>query len=443
MWFRNQNRLGRNMNTHIAFLNVCIKSETKIFFESKEFDYLDPTEDLIGNVLSALNSYTTKLQSKQTKKALLDNIKQGKAHSVIAYGYATNEERYLIVEESEAEVVKRMYLDHASGKGCGKIAEELNDEGVPTRYSKLKNPTSGKWHDKTVRDILRNSIYYGRRNWGGKTYPAPAIVTKELFDQSIKAFETNQNTRGKKVDHKYILNGILKCGVCGRNMNGRRRVSGKDNAYTCSGKRKKGQEKCHNRSINIDAMEEFIWNRFFVEERFIELVSEAVEATRDNGKERQLESDLEKIDELKDLLYKEKRNAARLAIKGLIDDDTLEAENKLSDIKIKDLLIKKEKIDADLSFIKTAETQHNTIKSEINSLKVKTPFNLKRDIINKYVKFIAVSSVQYEHVIWMCFHIPVKDETYLRYKRKFYSLNDLPDGVNEIVDLGGINYFKG
>lgn len=440
IWFRNQNRLGRSMDTHVVFIKACLKNKTKVYFDNKLFDYLDPTEDLIGNMLSSLNVYTAKLQSKQTKKALLDNVKQGKAHSVIAFGYTTDDDRYLIVDDNEAEVVKRMFTEHSKGRGCRTIAEELTNEGIPTRYSKLKYQTLGKWHDKTVRDILRNTIYYGQRNWCGRTYDAPAIVTKALWDKSIKAFTTNQNGRGKKVDHKYLLNGIMKCVSCGRNMYGRRRVSGRDNAYTCSGKRLKGDEKCHNRSINIDAVEEFIWYRFFVDKRFISLVSEAVEANQDKGKEKELANDICRIDGLMADLVKERKNATRLAIKGLIGDDDLEVEIKSIGIKINDLKVELGNVQEDLNFITSAENQQQSINLDTIGLKENTPFNTKREIINKYIKGCHIKSVENQHVIFVKFNIPIEDEVYIRWKRKFYIYHDLSEDISvDFEDLIEIN----
>ncbi len=442
VWFRNQNRLGRNMETYIAFINVCIKSKTKIFFDGKEFDYTDPTEDLIGNVLSALNSYTTKLQSKQTKKALLDNVKLGKAHSVNAYGYTTDENSYLVVDETESKIVEWMFIEHINGKGCNKIAEELNAQGVPTRYSKLKNNTKGIWHDKTVRDILRNTLYYGRRRWRGEFYDAPAIVTKIIFDNSLRAFEANQNNRGKKVEHKYLLNGIIKCGVCGRNMRGRRRSNGKDNAYTCTGKRLKGDEKCENRSMNIDAMEDFIWNRFFVDNRFLELVKETVEANKDRSIEKKFEEDKSNIDSKIGKLLKEKKKATKLIIKDIFDKEDIESEIRLINNQITDLEIKRDNIDKELNFLKNSKKHTESLESEMKDLKDNTPFITKQVIIQRYIKYCHIISKGLNYFIFIRFNLPVKDEKYFRYKGNFISFNNVNDDVTELVNIEGIKYFK-
>ena len=54
---------------------------------------------------------------------------------------------------------------------------------------------------------------------------------------------------------------MLRCGRCGRNYYGRTRISKKDNYYTCSSKRITNHN-CGNRSLNIDILDDIIWNKF-------------------------------------------------------------------------------------------------------------------------------------------------------------------------------------
>lgn len=439
VWFRNQNRLGRNMDTYIIFLNICVKMDVRIYFDNKEFDYTDPTQDLIGNVLSALNSYTTKLQSKQTKKALRDNVKQGRAHSVIAYGYGTDENGFLVVDATESEIIKRVFREHSSGIGCRTISERLTNEGVPTRRTKLSGKIY-KWHDKTVRELLRNTIYYGKRKWGDEYFDVPAIITKDIFDKSQKAFVKNNNNKGKRVTHKYLLNDTLKCGVCGNRMTGRRRLNLSDNAYRCTAKRYKGVDKCHNRSINIDAMEDFVWNRFFVEKEFISLVKDAVNDGKEVGKVNSLEDDILSLQsQIKDLEL-EKKNAIRLAIKGLVSDEYIQLEIKSIDQKINGLVAKNDKVQEELNFIHNNTNKTKSLLKEIDSLKSNTPFNTKGEIIRKYINSITIKSVDIQHVLWLDFKLPIKDEIYIRWNKVFYRINESPQDVVGFMENEGIQF---
>ncbi len=435
VWFRNENRMTRNKDVHGKFVVACIKSKTKIFFGAKEFDYLDPTQSLTGTILSAINSYSLELQSLQTKKALLDNIKEGKAWSVLPYGYSTDKDKYLVVSELEAENVRQIYTDHSNGKGARSIAEELSSKGVKTRKGK------SRWSDKAIQDILKNPIYKGKRRWQDKLYDAPRIVSDELWQKSMDAFETNKNNRGKKVTHKYLLKGLLKCGKCGRNMYGRRRVSGKDNYYMCSSKRYK-ELNCGTRGLNIDALEDFIWNRFFVEEAFIELVKKWANNSQDKSKRDSISNELEALQKELSQYNKDKSNAVKLAIKGILKEEDVEGELKNIEEKIGDIELKIKKLNEELDYINQASSKQSEIENDIKTLKKETPFNVKREIINKYIKWIAIKSVEREHVLWIDFHLPIKTEVYLRWKGTFYSLNELPDTVSGAFDKEGIVFLK-
>lgn len=58
-------------------------------------------------------------------------------------------------DERHVEVVRRIFRLHlADGWGCPRIAQSLNDDGIPS-------PTGGDWYSNTIRAILYNTIYTG------------------------------------------------------------------------------------------------------------------------------------------------------------------------------------------------------------------------------------------------------------------------------------------
>ena len=69
-------------------------------------------------------------------------------------GYDKDEYGDLVVNHKEAEVVKRIYDDYISGKGCFTIARELNAEGVPT-------VGNARWYGSAIIIILKNEKYKG------------------------------------------------------------------------------------------------------------------------------------------------------------------------------------------------------------------------------------------------------------------------------------------
>ena len=178
-WFRNQNRLERNTLTYIKFVTLVQTLECDVYFNSEKQDFNNPNNELHSHILSGLNQYQRKLQSIQTKKTLKDNARDGKTHGISPYGYTKDQNNYIIVDEEEAVIVKRIFKMSLNGTGTNKIAEIFNSENILTRYNKIgigsftkkhngKLTTTlrkdVKWSGNTIRQILRNASYKGERH---------------------------------------------------------------------------------------------------------------------------------------------------------------------------------------------------------------------------------------------------------------------------------------
>ena len=69
------------------------------------------------------------------------------------YGYDTVDGK-LIVNETQAEIVRCIFSSILSGKGTGKIASELNRQAVPSKKG-------GCWTATTIRGMVGNEKYTG------------------------------------------------------------------------------------------------------------------------------------------------------------------------------------------------------------------------------------------------------------------------------------------
>src|SRR5690606_29185468 len=84
-------------------------------------------------------------------------------------------------------------------------------------YATPRRGADIKWSDKTVLDIVSNSLYYGARRYKGEIFEAPAIITKELFDKCEQVRESKTH-RNYLTSYTYLLKDLIKCGCCGRNF---------------------------------------------------------------------------------------------------------------------------------------------------------------------------------------------------------------------------------
>lgn len=138
------------------------------------------------------------------------------------YGYEKNPKNrhHLVILEEEAQVVRTMATLYLRGLSCKKIADCLNEEGIPTpsqqkrkRGQDLGRAPCGAWGGGTVRKILKNPIYMGHMVQGReqkvsykskKTVEVPqekwivvqnthqGILSKAMFERIQKSMEKNR-----------------------------------------------------------------------------------------------------------------------------------------------------------------------------------------------------------------------------------------------------------
>ena len=161
----------------------------------------------------------------------------------------------IVIDETEAAVVRRICELYLGGAGLREIAHRLNADGVtPPRPRALKGrPPS--WAPTAIREMLRNPIYRGERifnrsewvkdhetgrrrrferpaqEWMREERPDLALVARETFE-AVQA-ETQRRAagllfqpgkrglagalpgKGGRGPARHMLSGFLECGVCG------------------------------------------------------------------------------------------------------------------------------------------------------------------------------------------------------------------------------------
>ena len=277
-YYYDNSRLERDPETYIILSKLFIKKKVKCYTNSGEV-VLNPESILLGTVMSAFNKFYVEITKQKVKSVLKRNAENGRVHAISPYGYKKDDNNLMVIDEVQAEIIKRIYALSLSGIGTKKIGNILNLENVPTAYNliakggtlSVKNKYTNKittrdkskitWAGGTIQRILTNTIYKGIRTFAGVEYECPAIFDKHYWQKVNDNLKNNSNTTGVSTEHKYLLKGLLRCGRCGRNYYGRTRVNNKDNYYMCSSKRITNYN-CGNRSLNIDILDDIIWSKF-------------------------------------------------------------------------------------------------------------------------------------------------------------------------------------
>lgn len=419
-----QSRLERNnsvwSNLYILFQSNNIKLHYHV---DGDFDFESDSNFLTSSILSVFNSFFVKLTKTKVKNALQRNVENGKVHASPPFGYTKDLTKNLIIDEEEVLIVKRIYDMSLSGKGTDKIADILNSEGIKTSYNKIgmnggtykirdrytglvseREKSDSKWRGKTIQGIIKNTIYKGQRFWKNNYYTAPAIFDEAYWQKVNDNLVKNRNNSGKKVEHKYLLRGIIRC-CCGRNMYGRTRVNKRDHTYICSSRRIKG-ENCGNRAINIDKIESLIWEHFFLKKELLSLLN-----NNSNDKDKLVQNlEQEKVILLKKLAdtSKGKANLLKAVAKGILEDDDI--SNEINQINQNLTAVKSElvRINSRIVDCKNFEILVVDTRTDFESFTANIDFDTKRNMITKYIDNIVVAHDNRTTVSKSNFHIQIE-----------------------------------
>ena len=209
--------------------------------------YFDAGMNDMAPFKGVINDMYVRDISKKIRSSLIERKKAGNFFGVTApYGYQKdpNNKFHLIIDEKEAEVVKRVFRLYLEGNGLTRIAQILTKDGIPvpgesrnigkTRRTALYS----SWKQTTIRRILDNRVYLGelvqfkRRkiNYKSKrriTVPEEeryicrgtheAIIDEESFNAVQNILKKNKSFKGSK--HDYLFKGLLFCSECGARLN--------------------------------------------------------------------------------------------------------------------------------------------------------------------------------------------------------------------------------
>lgn len=253
--------------------------------------FLDNSNNDIAPFKAIMNDMYAKDISKKIRSSLTAKMKEGKfVGSRAPFGYAADpkDKNHLIVNESKAVIVRRIFNLSLEGLSYFKIAKKLSCENVltPAQYYSFKwknkyNEKNGGWHPKTIQDILTNRIYIGdmvqsRRkkvNYKVKKIVKnnpndyivventhEAIIDKDIFYEVQKRLPKNVGRCEKK--EQYLLDGLLYCGDCGNRISVGPRRKKDNNCYTmCNYYRSYIKRNvCTMHSNNYDKLEKSIVN---------------------------------------------------------------------------------------------------------------------------------------------------------------------------------------
>ena len=169
--------------------------------------------------------------------------------------------------------------------------------------------TAGVWTPSRIRNLVVNSVYKGEHVYGKRSAKPRELITREvaaIVDETTwrKAQTTlveNQRVPPGTAKRKYLLRGLVRCGLCGCMFNGSMvsRPSGKvDIYYKCNGKipsRARLYGRCASKHVLAGNLEDTIWQDIVgflndpgpVLEQLADAMSEGASQAKEAGQENQ------------------------------------------------------------------------------------------------------------------------------------------------------------
>jgi len=404
-------RLGRNVeviNT-IKTIHSCetgfISIKEGIKTDVKDIFGLQAANLLIG-VLASINTFELSTLRSRFSTGLYRSILNGGVTGTInlPYGYKKLNKK-LVINPSEAEIIKDIFRLHLEGNGTARISNILNERGVKTR-SELNIIAKANikecnyklsWVDGTIYSMLKNTIYKGVRKFKGEEIIQESlrIIDDETFKNVQTNLEKNYNKAGKhrNPNFTYIISrNKIFCGICGLTYFPHKRESGKDNRYICLSKRYKNS--CENYGISIDKIEILIHEVIFY--IFAEKLENILNNTNLQGKYNEKNKEIIKTKKEIEKLRKTEGNVLNWLIEKKFSEETI-------DNKLKELNITKNSLNSKLH---TLEKENQDLSNKIRNLKdikkIKSNYKggekLSKQVIDKIITKIIITKQDKE--IW-------------------------------------------
>ena len=283
-------RFARKREHAVAFKSMLRRKGVRVVSITEHADD-SPTGKLMEAIIESVDEFYSENLAQEVVRGMREAASRGFfLGSKAPFGYkrvkandGAKERPTLEVDPATAPIVKEMFESSLRGNGLKEICKELNDRGITNR--------GNRWYKGGLHYLLTNEAYTGTAVWGriSKGEKAqdpvrvegawPALVSRELLDAVQQAMRDRapKVQRPARVGSKYLLSGLLKCGVCGRPYSGQGAKSGQYGYYICGTLFRDGAGTCSARYLNAPRVEEFvvqkIRERILTEETIVELVT--------------------------------------------------------------------------------------------------------------------------------------------------------------------------
>jgi DNA invertase Pin-like site-specific DNA recombinase len=211
-------RLTRSLSDFSKMVEVFERQKVSFVSVTQQFNTTNSMGRLMLNVLLSFAQFEREVTGERIRDKIAASKRKGMwMGGVPPFGYDVDK-RQLLVNESEAAVVRRIFEDMLTIGSPTQIAANLTQEGITTKawITRDGQPHAGARIDKKfLHKLLRNRIYLGEIGHKGTWYPGvhAAIIEKSLWDKvhEILARDGHDRSSETKVRSRTdaLLRGLL------------------------------------------------------------------------------------------------------------------------------------------------------------------------------------------------------------------------------------------
>ena len=254
----------------------------------------DAKEMMVG-IKGIINDRYIKDTSMKIKAVKDQKTDEGYYMGFIApYGYKKirDENKKITLKEDEnvSNIVRFIFEEISNGTSRSEVADVLNSKNIPPPMKYLGMTKSrgkiyyDKWTPSIIYRIIRNETYIGntykrkslKEDYRQKkrkyikrtdreilTGTHPPIISKEIYKQANIKLKNNKTKINRLKDYKGYLDGIVRCGECGKplNVSGRKKESGRVvYCFYCTDGKNKNKKCTNKKTIYTSRLESIVYD---------------------------------------------------------------------------------------------------------------------------------------------------------------------------------------
>ena len=405
-------RFARNTLDSIQYTRKLLSYGVCVWFQNDGINTIDDDSEFRLTIMAGVAQDEIRKLSSRVKFGHAQSIKNGVVLGHRMYGYSNNQGKLEMVPE-EADMVRMIFQDYASGISTPRIEKKLWDMG----YRSFKG---GKINRDVIKNIIRNPKYKGYY-CGGKVKVVDMFTKKQEFlpqsewimfkDDGSRVPQIIDETTWEKANaylrergeaiksrrtsfkNENIFTGKLFCANDGAPYWMKQHyIRGKEDVrWVCSYKIKNGAASCTSFGLAESELKEVIAdlinksseNIDSILEEYFEILQSSIKNIPDNKNE------ISRLEKQIDLLKQKREKILEYNLDGKISDDEFISRNKEYVKQIKQI----ESHILEIQNTKSpepVEIQLSAIKEQLEKFKGVTPQDINRQIVNELFEKITV-----------------------------------------------------